>query len=378
LAREQNTPLSGLLVIGLEQAVAAPLCTCRLADAGARVIKIERPEGDFAREYDHLVHGESAYFVWLNRGKQSLTADLKDPGDMALLLRMIRKADVLVQNFKPGALERLGLTAERLASLNPRLVVCNITGYGASGPMAERKAYDLLIQAESGLSSVTGSKAEPGRVGVSICDIATGMYAYQAILEALLRRGVTGKGSVIDVSMFDAMADFMTVPLLQSDYGGKPVERVGLRHPSIAPYGVFRTVDGAQILISIQNEREWAGFCKHVLGEERFATDPLFSPNTARVKHREAVDGMIEGLFAAVPAAKLAERLTRADVAFATLNGVDGLSRHPHLRRMQIDAPTGPVRMPAPPAQHRGTRRDLGAVPALGQHSEAIRQEFAD
>lgn len=278
-------PLEGILVVSLEQAVAAPYCSCRLADAGARVIKIERPEGDFARGYDNVVHGESAYFVWLNRGKESVSLDLTQEADSALLRAMLRKVDVFIQNLKPGALAKLGFAVDELRTLNPRLVICSMSGYGQSGPYASRKAYDLLIQAESGLAAVTGSPDAPGRVGVSVVDIATGLNAYAAILEALSLRSLTGQGSVIDVSMFDAMADWLTVPLLQHEHG-KPPRRMGLAHPSIAPYGVFGTKHGLGVLISIQNDREWQTFASDVMRDPKVASDPRFKSNVARVNHR--------------------------------------------------------------------------------------------
>src|SRR6202521_2775538 len=274
-------PLSGLLVVSLEQAVAAPQCTCRLADAGARVIKVERPEGDFARGYDHVVHGESANFVWLNRGKQSVVLDLGKAEDKALLEAMLAKADVFVQNLKPGAIAKLGFAVTRLRKDYPRLICCSISGYGESGPYAQRKAYDMLIQAESGLASVTGGPEAPARAGVSVCDIAAGMNAYEAILEALIARGKGGAGAEISISMFDAMADWMTVPLLQHE-GGMPPKRLGLAHPSIAPYGVFKTKDGADILISIQSDREWRVLAKHVLEDEALARDRDFASNVDR------------------------------------------------------------------------------------------------
>src|SRR3974377_2344088 len=263
-------PLSGLLVVSLEQAVAAPMCTCRLADAGARVIKIERPEGDFARGYDDLVHGESAYFVWLNRGKESVALDLAKVEDKALLEAMLAKADGFVQTLKPGAGGKLGFAPDRLRRDYPRLIVCSVSGYGERGPYAQRKAYDLLIQAEAGLASITGGPEAPARVGVSVVDVAAGLNAYQAILEALIARGRTGEGAEISISMFDAMADWMTVPLLQHE-GGKTPKRVGLAHPSIAPYGVFRTRDGADVLISIQSDREWRVLARDVLGNAALA-----------------------------------------------------------------------------------------------------------
>ncbi len=251
-----SLPLSGLLVVSLEQAVAAPMASCRLADAGARVIKVERPEGDFARYYDALAHGECSYFVWLNRGKESLCLDLARADDKALLAAMLARADVFVQNLKPGAVAKLGFAVEELRRRHPRLIVCSISGYGEDGPYAKRKAYDMLIQAEAGVASVTGGPEAPARVGVSVCDIAAGMNAYEAILEALIARGRTGEGAAISISMFDAMADWMATPLLQQE-GGAPPRRIGLAHISIAPYGVFKTRDGADILISIQSDREW-------------------------------------------------------------------------------------------------------------------------
>src|SRR3984893_16332347 len=270
--------LEGLLVVSLEQAVAAPTCSCRLADAGARVIKIERPEGDFARGYDDLARGESAYFVWLNRGKESVVLDLTKADDKALLERMLAKADVFIQNLKPGAVAKLGFAIERLRRDYPRLICCSVSGFGESGPYAARKSYDLLVQAESGLASVTGGPDAPARVGVSVTDVAAGMNAYEAVLEALIARGRSGQGATLSVSLFDAMADWMTVPLLQH-VGGQSPKRLGLAHPSIAPYGVFRTRDGADILISIQNDREWRMLARDVLGEVALATDPKFPPN---------------------------------------------------------------------------------------------------
>src|SRR6478672_7594374 len=291
-----SLPLSGLLVVALEQAVAAPMCTCRLADAGARVIKIERPEGDFARGYDKLAKprkgasqqedkpdavspGESAYFVWHNRGKESLVLDLACDDDKAVLAAILAKADVFVQNLKPGAIGKLGFPLDELRRSHPRLIICSISGYGEDGPYAARKAYDMLIQAESGLASLTGSADAPARVGVSVCDIAAGMNAYEAILEALIARTRTGDGAAI--SMFDAMADWMAVPLLQYE-GGQPPRRMGLAHTSIAPYGVFKTADGADILISIQSDREWRVLAERVLGDRTLAADPDFATNVER------------------------------------------------------------------------------------------------
>jgi len=369
-------PLEGLLVVSVEQAVAAPQCTCRLADAGARVIKVERPEGDFARRYDGLVHGESAYFVWLNRGKQSVVLDLAKPDDKALLEAMLVKADVFVQNLKPGALAKLGFPFERLRRDYPRLICCSISGYGESGPYAQRKAYDMLIQAESGLASITGGPEAPARAGVSVVDIAAGMNAYEAILEALLTRARTGEGATIAISMFDAMADWMAVPLLQHEGGDTP-KRIGLAHTSISPYGAFKTRDGADVLISIQNDREWRILAEHVMGDKALAADSNFATNVERVKRRAETDGRVAAAFASMDVEPLVEKLARYDIAFGRINDLNLLGRHPHLRRTTVDSPTGPVYMPAPTAIHDGAMRRYGAVPALGEHTEIVRKEFA-
>jgi itaconate CoA-transferase len=368
-------PLEGLLVVSVEQAVAAPQCTCRLADAGARVIKVERPEGDFARRYDDLVHGESAYFVWLNRGKQSVVLDLGQAGDKALLEAMLAKADVFVQNLKPGAIGKLGFAVTRLRRDYPRLICCSISGYGESGPYAQRKAYDMLIQAESGLASITGGPEAPARAGVSVCDIAAGMNAYEAILEALIARASTGKGAAIAISMFDAMADWMGVPLLQHEGGDTP-KRIGLAHTSISPYGAFKTRDGIEVLISIQNDREWRVLAEYVIGDKALAEDPNFATNVERMKRRPETDGRVAAAFAAMDVAPLVEKLTRYDIAFGVINDLNLLARHPHLRRVAVGTPTGPASMPAPAAIHDGVPRGYGAVPALGEHSAMIRAEF--
>ena len=369
-------PLEGLLVVSVEQAVAAPHCTCKLADAGARVIKVERPEGDFARRYDALVHGESAYFVWLNRGKQSVVLDLGKTEDKALLEAMLGKADVFVQNLKPGALARLGFAFERLRKDHPRLICCSISGYGESGPYAQRKAYDMLIQAESGLASITGGPEAPARAGVSVVDIAAGMNAYEAILEALLVRARTGQGAAIAISMFDAMADWMTVPLLQHEGGDTP-KRIGLAHTSISPYGAFKTRDGGDVLISIQNDREWRILAEHVLGDKQLAADPNFATNVERMKRRAETDGRVAAAFATMEVEPLVEKLAKFDIAFGRINDPELLRKHPHLRRVTVDSPSGPVSMPAPTAIHDGVSRRYGAVPALGEHSEMVRKEFA-
>jgi len=367
-------PLSGLLVVSLEQAVAAPMCTCRLADAGARVIKIERPEGDFARGYDDLVHGECSYFVWLNRGKESVVLDLTKAGDKALMAAMIARADVFVQNLKPGAVGKLGFPIARLRREHPRLICCSISGFGETGPQAMRKAYDMLIQAESGLASITGT-TEPSRVGVSVVDIASGMDAYEAILEALIARQRSGAGAELSISMFDAMADWMTVPLLQQE-AGSPPQRMGLAHTSISPYGAFRSRDGIDILISIQSDREWRELAEKVLGDAALAADPAFATNVERVKRRAETDGRVAAVFAALDAEAVEQKLGAADVAFARVNSPAGLARHPHLRRITIGTPSGPVSYPAPAERHAAATRRYGPVPALGQHTKTVRAEF--
>lgn len=363
-------PLEGVTVIAIEQAVAAPFATARLADAGARVIKIERREGDFARGYDAVARGQSSYFVWLNRGKHSVVLDLTTDEGKARLAEMLQGADVLVQNLKPGALARLGFGAQRLARDYPRLIAVSISGYGEAGPMAERKAYDLLIQAESGLCSITGGPEAPSRVGISLVDTATGATAHAAILEALIQRGITGKGVQIQISMFDVMADWLTVPLLNHE-GGKSPRRLGLAHPSIAPYGVFACKDGAQVLISVQSDREWAGLAEVFLGRPELARDPRFASNVARVANRAETDAAVAAGFAGRNLAEATAAIAAADVAFATVNDMQGLSDHPHLRRITVDTPNGPVRYPAPAAIFDGAPRHYGPVPALPQEGEA-------
>ena len=370
-------PLDGLLAISLEQAVAAPYCASRLADAGARVIKIERPEGDFARAYDRVVDGQSSYFVWLNRGKESIVLDIKDEADKALLGRMLMKADVFIQNLAPGAAKRAGFDPVELRRRNPRLVTCSISGYGEDGPYAHMKAYDLLVQAETGLASVTGRPEGPGRVGVSVCDVGAGMYAYMAILEALYARERGGRGRDIAVSLFDALADWMNVPYLHQVYGGKAPERLGLNHPSIAPYGVYAAGDGGEVVISIQNEREWLRFCAEALGRPGLATDPRFSEGPKRVANRPALDRAIAAVFGKLTRDEMIERLRRADIAYGAVNSVADLAAHPQLRRAAVDIPGGRIDLIAPPARVAGEDRALGPVPALDAHGSAIRKEFA-
>jgi itaconate CoA-transferase len=428
-------PLSGLLVVSLEQAVAAPMCTCRLADAGARVIKVERPEGDFARYYDklavprvhpplegegrlpkqakrsggrrggvtadfntatseitpprlaslgdppppgeggHRAEGQSAYFVWLNRGKESLVLDLARGPDKALLAAILAKADVFVQNLKPGAIAKLGFPLDAMRRAHPRLVICSISGYGEEGPYAARKAYDMLVQAESGLASITGGPEAPARVGVSVCDIAAGMNAYEAILEALFSRAQTGDGAAISISMFDAMADWMAVPLIQYE-GGAPPQRIGLAHTSIAPYGAFKTKDGADILISIQSDREWRVLAEKVLGDTALAADPAFATNVKRVKRRAATDARVAAVFGATDEAALTQKLAEHDIAFARVNDTGDLAVHPQLSRIEVGTPSGAVSYPAPPARSDAAPRRYGAVPSLGEHTAQIWAEF--
>lgn len=358
-------PLDGLTVVAVEQAVAAPFCTSRLADAGARVIKVERPEGDFARGYDDVANGLSSYFVWLNRGKESIVLDLATEAGKADLERLLAGADIVVQNLKPGAFARLGFAPEALQAGNPRLIVCSISGYGETGPMADRKAYDLLIQAESGLTSITGGPEGPARVGISIVDIATGATAHAAILEALIGRGVHGRGADIRISMFDVIADWLAVPLLHHQ-GGKSPARAGLSHPSIAPYGAFRTADGGSMLLSIQSDREWRGFAAMFLGDPALADDPRFATNVARVAHRAETDHLVADAFARMTAVDAERRLLAANAAFASVNDMAALDRHPHLRRVVVETEAGPIAIPAPAPIVDGETAACGAVPALG------------
>jgi crotonobetainyl-CoA:carnitine CoA-transferase CaiB-like acyl-CoA transferase len=370
-------PLDGLLVVSLEQAVAAPYCSSRLADAGARVIKIERADGDFARGYDTAAHGLSSYFVWLNRGKQSLVADIKQPADAALLHRILARADVFIENLAPGAAARAGFGSDELRGRYPRLITVDISGYGETGDYATMKAYDLLVQAESGLAMVTGLPAGPGRVGVSACDIACGMAAHAGVLEALIERGITGRGKGLKVSLFDGMADWMNVPLLFYEGTGRAPERLGLAHPSICPYGAFATEDGALVLISIQNEREWVEFCAKFLDEPDLPHREGFQTNVVRVANRAMVDAHIATVFARLSRARAAEKLRAANTAYGFVNDVAAFSRHPALRRATVDTPNGPISLAAPPVLSSDGPRALGPVPEIGEHTAAIRAEFA-
>ena len=368
--------LDNILVLSLEQAVAAPFCSNRLAHAGARVIKVERADGDFARGYDSVVDGESAYFVWLNQGKESLTADIKDPADAALLHRILARADVFIQNLAPGAAARAGFGSDALRARFPRLVCCDISGYGDSGVYADMKAYDLLVQCESGVASITGTPDAPGRIGVSACDINCGQQAYAAILEALIAREASGEGASIKVSLFDSMAEWMAVPLLHYDYGGRIQQRVGINHATISPYGAYACGDGESVVIAIQNEREWRNFCRELLGDETLADDAQLCNNQQRVANRERVDRLIAEAFGACERDTVIERLRRVGIAYGRLNDVAGLSRHPQLRRVEVATPNGAARVVAVAAMRDGEARTLRRVPALGEHGDAIRAEF--
>ncbi len=373
-------PLEGMLVVAIEQAVAAPLCTARLVDAGARVIKIERPGGDFARLYDHAALGDSSYFTWLNHGKESLVLDFKQAADATLLHHIIAKADVLVQNLAPGAMERAGFGSSQLRKRHPRLVTCDISGYGTAPEVARMKAYDMLVQAESGLIEISGGPGEPGRIGISLCDIGTGITAHAAIMEALLLRARTGKGTGLAISLFDVAAEWMSVPFIHAVHGEGAPERVGLHHPSIAPYGAYETGDNVKTIISIQNEREWLRLCKTGLEDESLATNPLFSSNNKRVKNRAALDQAMAAILKSIDAPAFRTRLAEAGIAFAGLNSVDDLARHPALSKRAISNTKGKaVSMPAHPVSLAGLRAsDKGPVPTIGMHSDAIREEFGN
>lgn len=370
--------LDGLLVVSLEQAVAAPYAASRLADAGARVIKIERPEGDFARGYDADAKGYSSYFVWLNRGKESITLDLKQSDDLQIFKNILSKADVFIQNLMPGALERLGVTMGELRAADPRLITCDISGYGATGPFSQMKAYDFLVQAEVGLAQITGAPEEPGRVGVSICDIAAGMTAHAAILQALIARERTGEGRAIELSLFHALADWMNVPYLQHHYGGRQIRRPGLHHPTIAPYGAYCCGDDRMLLISIQNEREWARLCSDVLEEPDLAENPKFSSNVNRVHNRSELDEIMNGVFVRYSIEEIAAKLQSAQIAFGRLNDMDEFTRHPQNRFVSVRTSAGDVQLLSPGAIINGKMPQLGPVPELGEHSAAIRAEFSN
>ena len=374
-------PLEGVTVVSLEQAVAAPFATRQLADLGARVVKVERPQvGDFARGYDRTVKGLASHFVWLNRSKESLTLDLKQDGAKEVLSRLIEGADVFVQNLAPGATGRLGFGAETLRERDPRLIVCDVSGYGSSGPYRDKKAYDLLVQCEAGLVSITGTPDTPSKVGVSIADIACGMYAYSGILAALLRRGRTGEGATIEVSLFEALAEWMGFPAYFTMYGGKEPPRTGASHAAIAPYGPFRCGDGEVIFLGIQNEREWERFCEVVLGRPEMANDELFTSNSERVENRDVLHQEIEAILEKLSSEEAIERLDGAKIANARMRTVRDFLDHPQLearnRWREVESPVGPLRALVPPATMDGTEPVMSPIPEVGEHTGKILTEL--
>jgi itaconate CoA-transferase len=374
-------PLDGILVVSLEHAIAAPFCTRQLADLGARVIKIERPGGgDFARAYDERVRGMASHFVWTNRSKQSLTLDVKQAPAQQVLLALLARADVLVQNLAPGAAARLGLAASVLRPLHPRLIVCDISGYGADGPYRDKKAYDLLIQSEAGFLSVTGTPAEPAKAGCSIADIAAGMYAYSGILAALLHRQRTGQGAHIDVSMLEALAEWMSYPMYYAFEGASPPERSGAAHATIYPYGPFAAGDGKTVMLGLQNEREWAAFCAGVLRQPELAADASFSTNARRHANRAALERIILDTFQTLTATELVARLEAAQIANARVNTMEELWVHPQLaarsRWATVDSPVGPLPALQPPGASDAFDYRMDAIPALGEHTDAILREL--
>ncbi|TGP98503.1 MULTISPECIES: CaiB/BaiF CoA-transferase family protein [unclassified Mesorhizobium] len=370
----QNS-LEGITVVAVEQAVAAPYASSRLADAGARVIKIERPEGDFARSYDKLVRGQSAYFVWLNRGKESVCLDLRLEADREVLDTLVASADVYIQNLKPGSIEKLGFASGDLRRRFPRLITCDISGFGNTGPYSHLKAYDLIVQAETGLCAITGNQQGPARVGVSVCDISAGMTAHSAILQALYHREVTGEGTSIQVSLFDAVADWMNVPVLQNDYSGYHTARAGVKHPSLAPYGAYRCADGKDVIFSVQNDREWVNFCEKFLRQPELTRTPGFADNMERLGHRAELDEIIERRFSELSCHEAMQELEAAGLAYGRLNEVADISNHPHVRRVGVGTPKGIVATIAPAAIFNSERSSLRPVPALGAHTQAVREE---
>jgi itaconate CoA-transferase len=374
-------PLDGVTVLTLEHAVAAPFATRQLADLGARVIKIERPgEGDFARKYDQRVKGQASYFVWINRSKESMTLDVKHPEARAILDRLLGRADVLVQNLAPGAAARLGLSAQALRPRLPRLIVCDVSGYGANGPYRDKKAYDLLVQAEAGLLSVTGTPEQVTRAGISVADIAAGMYAYSSILAALIQRGRTGEGSAIDVSMLESLGEWMGNPIYYA-YDGQPqAPRSGASHPSVYPYGPMATGDGKTVLLGLQNEREWAVFCRDVLQRSEVATDPRFDANTKRSDNRAQLKALIEEIFRPLTAAQVIERLDAAGIGNASVNQIADVWQHPQLaargRWVEVGSPAGPIPALKPPADNDSFDCRMDPIPALGEHTDSILAEL--
>ncbi|GAB3881320.1 CaiB/BaiF CoA transferase family protein [Terrabacter terrigena] len=374
-------PLEGTTIVSIEQAVAAPFATRQLADLGARVIKIERPgTGDFARDYDETVRGMSSHFVWLNRSKESLALDLKSELGRHAIHALLQKADVFIHNLAPGAAERLGLGATALRARHPQLVHVSISGYGTDGPYTHKKAYDLLVQCEAGLLSITGSRAEPAKAGIPVADIAAGMYAYTGVLTALLRRHRTGEGATLEVSMLEALAEWMGFPMYFSHYGGTPPPRSGASHAAIAPYGPFLCGDGERIFLAVQNEREWASFCRSVLGVPGLVDDPRFVTNSARVQNRDALSAQIEQVFGSQTAESAVRRLEKAGIANARLRDLTGLVNHEQLaarhRWREVDSPVGPLKAMLPPATLSGEEPVMGPIPAPGEHTEKILAEL--
>ncbi len=374
-------PLSGMTVVTLEHAIAAPFCTRQLADLGARVIKVERPGvGDFARAYDHRTRGLASHFVWTNRSKESLTLDLKQPAAQAVLGELVARADVLVQNLAPGAAARMGLSFEALHAKHPRLIVCDISGYGADGPYRDKKAYDLLIQSEAAFLSITGTPDEPSKAGNSIADIAAGMYAYTGILSALLQRGLTGEGSHVEISMLEALGEWMGFPLYYAYDDQPPPGRNGAAHATIYPYGPFKAGDGRVVMLGLQNEREWKAFCDTVLRNPALATDPRFDANVRRSEHRAELKAVIEQTFADLTAQEVIARLDDAQIANAAVNQVGDLWSHPQLqarrRFRSLDSPAGELRALLPPATVDSFDARMDPVPALGEHTARILREL--
>jgi itaconate CoA-transferase len=374
-------PLEGILVVAIEQAVAAPFASRQLADLGARVIKIERPGvGDFARGYDETVKGLASHFVWVNRSKESLTLDLKRPEAAEVIRRLLGRCDVFLHNLAPGAMARLGFPAAELRARYPRMVICEISGYGTSGPYRDRKAYDLLVQSEAGLVSITGTPETPSKVGISIADIAAGMYGFSSTLAALLQRERTGEGALLDVSMFDALAEWMGYPAYYAGYGGSAPPRTGARHAAIAPYGPFTAGDGHVVYLGLQNEREWARFCERVLERPELASDPRFGSNAARVAHQDALDAIVSGAFAGRTGADVVARLDEAGIANAQMRTIAEFLEHPQLRARnrwrEVASPVGPLRALEPPFNIDGVEPVMRPVPALGEHTDAILGEL--
>lgn len=374
-------PLEGITVISIEQAVAAPFATRQLADLGARVIKVERPGvGDFARYYDTTVKGLSSHFVWLNRSKESLTLNLKHPTAREILRKLLARADVFIQNLAPGAIDRLGFGVPTLRERFPKLIVCSISGYGLDGPYRDKKAYDLLIQAESGLLSITGTVDAPSKVGIAVADIAAGMYAFTGVLTALYMRERTGQGAFVEVSMLEALGEWMGYPMYYTFYGGKAPARTGARHATIAPYGPFTTGDGSAVLIGIQNEREWERFCQNVLQKPELATDPRFHSNAKRVKHREVLEEMVQEVFRTLTTKELEERLEREQIAYGRMRTVEEFIEHPQLkargRWRTVGSEVGELVALAPPTTIEGVDDVFGAIPAVGEHTEKILSEL--